>query len=145
MGEGSTLRIDTTNSDLMMMYGAESGWVDAKTHCDHLSSSLLSSHDLRRIPTPHTPCNSRFVNKHMLEHFQQTNSHCVALSFSDLSVWCFSCDSYLDAQVIEQLRPVHETAYLLKFGQPPPFRTIEAQQVPADDNSQNRPSSSSSS
>jgi hypothetical protein len=43
---------------------------------------------------------------------------------SDLSVWCFSCDAYLDAQVIMQLRPVYETAYILKFGEAPPFRTV---------------------
>lgn len=47
---------------------------------------------------------------------------------SDLSVWCFTCDAYLDAQVIMQLRPVYETAYILKFGEAPPFRTVELPQ-----------------
>lgn len=96
---------------------------------------------------------SRFVNKHMLQHYQQTN-HSVALSYrydhklclfgnmlcffllktllflgsSDLSVWCFTCDAYLDAQVIQQLRPVYETAYILKFGEAPPIRTVEDKQ-----------------
>ncbi|KAK6945999.1 Zinc finger, UBP-type [Dillenia turbinata] len=121
------------------IYGAESGWVEARTSCEHLGS--LSS-DLSHIPPPDTSCSrcdkpnenwlclcckdvlcSRFVNKHMLEHYQQRN-HCLALSYSDLSVWCFSCDSYLDAQVIFQLRPVYEIAYILKFGEAPPFRTI---------------------
>ncbi|XVE49308.1 hypothetical protein DITRI_Ditri01bG0072400 [Diplodiscus trichospermus] len=88
--------------DYDLMYGAESGWVEARTQCDHLAS--LSS-DLAHIPTPNTPCNS------------------------DLSVWCFACDSYLDAQLIQQLRPVHETAYILKFGEPPPFRTVESPQT----------------
>ncbi|XVE49306.1 hypothetical protein DITRI_Ditri01bG0072400 [Diplodiscus trichospermus] len=130
--------------DYDLMYGAESGWVEARTQCDHLAS--LSS-DLAHIPTPNTPCNrcqhpsenwlclcckdvlcSRFVNKHMLEHHKQT-THCIALSYSDLSVWCFACDSYLDAQLIQQLRPVHETAYILKFGEPPPFRTVESPQT----------------
>lgn len=46
------------------------------------------------------------------------------LEHSDLSVWCFSCDAYLDAQVIRQLRPVYETAYLLKFGEAPPSRAV---------------------
>ncbi|RDX99020.1 Histone deacetylase 6, partial [Mucuna pruriens] len=119
-----------------LMYGSESGWVDARTWCDHLAS--LSA-DLSHIPHPHTPCHrcqhpsenwlclsckqvlcSRFVNKHMLHHFRDTN-HSVALSFSDLSVWCFSCDAYLDAQHIPQLRPVHQVAYILKFGEPPPL------------------------
>ncbi|KAL3580415.1 hypothetical protein D5086_018250 [Populus alba] len=122
------------------MYGAGSGWVEARTSCDHLA--FLSS-DLAHIPTPDTPCNrcqhpsenwlclsckdvlcSRFVNKHMLQHFHQT-SHCLALSYSDLSVWCFVCDSYLDARVIMQLKPVSETAYILKFGEAPPCRSVE--------------------
>ena len=53
---------------------------------------------------------SRFVNKPMLEHDKQT-AHCIALSYSDLSVWCFTCDSYLDALVVQQPRPAHEIAY----------------------------------
>ncbi|KAI4295751.1 hypothetical protein L6164_035762 [Bauhinia variegata] len=135
--------LDQENSieeEFDLIYGSESGWVEARTSCDHLGS--LSA-DLTHIPTPDTPCNrcqhpsenwlclsckevlcSRFVNKHMLQHYQQTG-HSVALSFSDLSVWCFSCDSYLDAQVILQLRPVHEIAYILKFGEAPPSRTIQ--------------------
>ncbi|KVI01913.1 histone deacetylase 6 [Cynara cardunculus var. scolymus] len=129
---------------LMALYGSESGWVEARIHCDHLDT--LSS-DLIHIPTPDTPCNrchhpaenwlclsckdvlcSRFINKHMLDHYQQQN-HSVALSFSDLSVWCFSCNSYLDAQVMLPLRPVYETAYILKFGEAPPVRTVEFLQV----------------
>ena len=46
---------------------------------------------------------------------------------SDLSVWCFSCDAYLDAQAILQLHPVYETTYILKFGQAPPFPTTDNQ------------------
>ncbi|PQQ17884.1 histone deacetylase 6 [Prunus yedoensis var. nudiflora] len=40
-----------------LIFGAESGWVEARTFCDHLPS--LSS-DLAHIPTPDTPCN-RFI------------------------------------------------------------------------------------
>ncbi|KAM7470494.1 hypothetical protein LguiA_008677 [Lonicera macranthoides] len=136
----SSAPIPVDDEELQLIYGSESGWVEARTHCDHLGS--LSS-DLTHIPTPDTPCErcqhpnenwlclscknvlcSRFVNKHMLEHYRQSN-HCIALSYSDLSVWCFCCDAYLDAQVILPLRPVYETAYILKFGEAPPFRTIE--------------------
>lgn len=91
---------------------------------------------------------SRFVNRHMLMHHQQTG-HCLALSYryifslhlcsfvlviltasdallflwkhSDLSVWCFCCEAYLDAQIILQLRPIHQAAYILKFGESPPL------------------------
>ncbi|TXG64150.1 hypothetical protein EZV62_011144 [Acer yangbiense] len=124
---------------LEIQHGEESGWVEAGTSCDHLAS--LSS-DLVHIPTPDTPCNrchdpsdnwlclccsdvlcSRYVNKHMLQHFQQTN-HSVALSYSNLSVWCFACNAYLDAQVIPQLRSVRETVHMLKIAQARPSRTV---------------------
>ncbi|KAL3730321.1 hypothetical protein ACJRO7_027343 [Eucalyptus globulus] len=120
---------------------AVSGRVEARTWCGHLAS--LSS-DLLHIPSPDTCCNrcrhpsgnwlclcckevlcSRFVNKHMLQHFRQT-SHCLALGFSDLSVWCFSCNSYIKPQVVPQLQPVYEAAYILKFGEPPPIRNVTA-------------------
>ncbi|KAI3953238.1 hypothetical protein MKX01_042233 [Papaver californicum] len=38
-------------------------------------------------------------------------------------IWCFSCNAYLDAQVIAELRPVYETAYRMKFGEVPPVRS----------------------
>lgn len=48
---------------------------------------------------------------------------------SDLSVWCFSCNAYLDAQVITPLQSVHFTAYVLKFNEPPPLRAVECVQI----------------
>ncbi|KAI9123448.1 hypothetical protein K1719_004748 [Acacia pycnantha] len=139
-GSSSSSRLERIpEEEFDLIDGSESGWVEARTSCDHLGSLAA---DLTHIQTPETPCNScqhpsenwlclsckdvlcsRFVNKHMLQHYQQT-SHCVALSFSDLSVWCFSCDAYLDAQVIPQLRAVHEIAYILKFREAPPLRTV---------------------
>ncbi|XP_022631671.1 ubiquitin carboxyl-terminal hydrolase 44 isoform X4 [Vigna radiata var. radiata] len=86
-----------SQEDYDLMYGSESGWVEARSSCDHLAS--LSA-DLSHIPPPGTPCHTcqhpsenwlclsckqvlcgRFVNKHMLHHFHHTN-HSVALSFS---------------------------------------------------------------
>lgn len=40
-------------------YGAESGWVEARTRCDHLAS--LSS-DLAHIPPSNTPCHRFFLS-----------------------------------------------------------------------------------
>lgn len=128
----------------MDLYGAEAGWVEARTNCPHLSSMpAADADDLTRVPPPDSPCSrchhpaenwlclickdvlcSRFINKHMLCHYEEMG-HCLALSFSDLSVWCFACDSYLDVQCILELRPVYEVAHLLKFGQRPPFRSLE--------------------
>ncbi|KAK8936463.1 hypothetical protein KSP39_PZI012134 [Platanthera zijinensis] len=131
------------------LVGAESGWVEAKESCDHLPS--LSS-DLTHIPGPDSHCTrcqhpvenwlclsckdvlcSRFINKHMLNHHQETG-HSLALSFSDLSVWCFDCNAYLDVQVIRQLQPVYEVAYLLKFGERPPLRGVDGSCPSSADN-----------
>ena len=37
----------------------------------------------------------RYKKGHCLSHSQESG-HCLALSFSDLSVWCYVCDNYLD-------------------------------------------------
>ncbi|KAK3139874.1 hypothetical protein QOZ80_5AG0391890 [Eleusine coracana subsp. coracana] len=130
--------------DLGDLYGSAAGWVEARTSCPHLSSMpAAGADDLACVPPPDSPCSrchhpaenwlclickdvlcSRFINKHMLLHYQEAG-HCLALSFSDLSVWCFACDSYLDIQAILELRPVYEVAHLLKFGEHPPFRSLD--------------------
>lgn len=40
---------------------------------------------------------SRYVNAHMAVHNAETG-HAVALSFSDASVWCYDCDSYVTSE-----------------------------------------------
>jgi len=37
---------------------------------------------------------SRYVNGHMEIH-RNTRSHAMALSYADLSVWCYNCDAYV--------------------------------------------------
>lgn len=56
----SSLLPSDEEDEILMSYGSESGWVEAKSYCDHLAS--LSS-DLTHIPTPDTPCN-RFILLH---------------------------------------------------------------------------------
>ncbi len=36
---------------------------------------------------------SRYANKHMLEHYEKNQTHCVVLSFSDGSFFCYQCVS----------------------------------------------------
>ncbi|URD72549.1 Zn-finger in ubiquitin-hydrolases protein [Musa troglodytarum] len=86
----------TLEVDVDDFFGAGSGWVEARTTCDHLPS-LCS--DLSQIPLPDSPCSrchhpaenwlclsckdvfcSRFINKHMLRHYEESG-HCLALSF----------------------------------------------------------------
>jgi NAD-dependent SIR2 family protein deacetylase len=45
---------------------------------------------------------SRYVNGHMATHNDQ-EGHAVALSLSDASVWCYSCDSYVTSPSVDRL------------------------------------------
>ncbi|OMJ72973.1 hypothetical protein SteCoe_28457 [Stentor coeruleus] len=91
--------------------------VHPRDDCPHIAS-ILENPGERRISNPCQECGdlkenwiciqcgniycSRYVNGHMLEH-NQNSSHPIALSFTDLSFWCFACDSYI---VSNELRPL---------------------------------------
>lgn len=70
---------------------------------------------------------SRYVNGHALAHWETTKAaaaaaggdgvgHCVAVSLSDLSVWCYACRAYLIDD--ETLGPVLKQLETLKFAAP---------------------------
>jgi hypothetical protein len=59
-------------------------------------------------------CCSRYANRHFTQHFEETKAagvvhpleakahgHCLALSTSDLSVWCYECDKYVKHTSLE--------------------------------------------
>lgn len=52
----------------------------------------------------------RYIKGHMKLHSEQ-HTHPLVLSFSDLSVWCYGCESYIDAPVSF---PVHSNYTCLK-------------------------------
>ncbi|KAL8604378.1 hypothetical protein ACOMHN_028141 [Nucella lapillus] len=56
---------------------------------------------------------SRYVKEHMLFH-SVGEEHMVVLSYSDLSVWCYACDDYIDNQAI---LPMKSAAHHHKFGE----------------------------
>ena len=65
---------------------------------------------------------SRYVNKHMLQHYGQTAiegqaHHCVSMSFSDLSFWCMACNAYITHPC---LGPLRSAMHMAKFGTPLP-------------------------
>ena len=88
----------------------------------------------------------RYINQHMLKHSEET-SHKMVLSYADLSVWCFACDSYVHNKVSHYtthgwemctlsslltydilvspkiLIPYIDSAHQHKFGSPSPFAT----------------------
>ncbi|XP_058245625.1 histone deacetylase 6 [Hemibagrus wyckioides] len=55
----------------------------------------------------------RFVNEHMVAH-GLVSSHPLVLSFADLSVWCYSCESYVHNKVLYEAK---NAAHLAKFGE----------------------------
>uniref|UniRef100_A0A2M4BB43 Protein deacetylase HDAC6 n=1 Tax=Anopheles marajoara TaxID=58244 RepID=A0A2M4BB43_9DIPT len=57
----------------------------------------------------------RYVGQHMVQHSTDTLDHPIALSFSDLSVWCYGCDSYIDNGA---LHPYKTLVHVAKFGEP---------------------------
>ncbi|KAI4342032.1 hypothetical protein MLD38_026694 [Melastoma candidum] len=105
------------------------------------SIKVSQSHRELALPVLQGRAVQPVCNKHMLRHSQETG-HALALSFSDLSVWCFACDSYIDAQVLSQLRPPYETAYIMKFRESLPLRTVEIKSTESGDNPNPGPSSS---
>ncbi len=91
-----------------------------KEDCPHVERSLTSVEQL--VVDVKAPCEvcanvgenwlcmgcskvycSRYVKCHMVDH-NRSSQHPVALSFSDASVWCYSCDDYIDAPVLKKLR-----------------------------------------
>ncbi|CAN2389209.1 polyubiquitinated misfolded protein transport [Pristimantis euphronides] len=58
----------------------------------------------------------RYVSQHMMCHGASCG-HNIVLSFSDLSVWCYSCDAYIHNEV---LIPAKQSVYQSKFGEDMP-------------------------
>ncbi|XP_030049781.1 protein deacetylase HDAC6 isoform X3 [Microcaecilia unicolor] len=59
----------------------------------------------------------RYVNEHMLAH-SLNSGHLIVLSYSDLSVWCYGCNSYVHHQVILEAKNV---AHRMKFNKDLPL------------------------
>ncbi|XP_075440655.1 protein deacetylase HDAC6 isoform X2 [Ascaphus truei] len=55
----------------------------------------------------------RYVSHHMVSH-GVTSGHDLVLSFSDLSVWCYSCETYVHHQALHAAK---RSAYYAKFGE----------------------------
>lgn len=115
----------TTDFDLSGMHA-----VVPLSYCEHLKQvKPLPSFDFINVYAPCKECNtvkenwicltcfevfcSRFVNSHMVEHFMHVN-HAMVLSFSDLSIWCYNCDSYLENDILNEAKA---SAYKSKFNE----------------------------
>ncbi|CAG0921687.1 unnamed protein product [Notodromas monacha] len=56
--------------------------------------------------------------EHMMMHSVE-NGHLTCISFDDLSIWCYACDSYLD-HFRPELSPIYQQFHIAKFGSPSP-------------------------
>ena len=73
---------------------------------------------------------SRYAANHSLDHFKETG-HCVALSLSDISTWCYECDKYVKH---DRLFPILKRMEVLKFGElslSNPDGAVQAAEPPA--------------
>jgi len=96
--------------------------VNPKTNCPHFSNQVTFG-VIQRVPEAFranrcATCNdksenwlcmncgetfcSRYVNGHGKQHFK-SSGHSVAISFSDLSIWCYCCNDYITHQNLESI------------------------------------------
>ncbi|XP_037919448.1 histone deacetylase 6 isoform X1 [Hermetia illucens] len=55
----------------------------------------------------------RYIGEHMLYHHLESD-HPLTLSFSDLSVWCYPCEAYIDNPILHKYKNL---AHVDKFGE----------------------------
>ncbi|OQV13167.1 putative Histone deacetylase 6 [Hypsibius exemplaris] len=65
---------------------------------------------------------SRHVNGDAQRH-RDREGHELVLSYADLSVWCFACDSYINNPITHSAK---QAAYLSKFGEMSPEEAVSA-------------------
>lgn len=135
VGAGGGRRPNTVEEFLQMQGGQQMFAVTPLSWCPHLS-------EVRPVPPTgldsQAPCSScgdisenwvcltcyqvecsRFVNEHMLYHRLETD-HNLVLSYSDISVWCYCCDHYVDNPALLEAK---NAAHLSKFGESLPGTT----------------------
>lgn len=105
--------------------------VSPKYDCPHISDHLVEDPQFFQEVSLKNPCGdcqnigenwvclkcktvkcSRYVNEHMLFHAVESG-HALVLSFSDLSFWCYHCESYVSSP---EFTPVLKHFQTLKFG-----------------------------
>lgn len=119
----------------MAELGAGGGFeVTPLTTCSHVAGAVLANGaDLHELPSTCESCDgdelwlclhclragcSRYQNGHASLHAAQS-THALALSLSDSSVWCFSCDAYIDLFNNPELHGIFTAYYRHRFGEEP--------------------------
>lgn len=131
--DGSQTLVDYLSENMQMLVEERMFAVVPLSDCPHLPS--IEPVPLAGIDTnaPCEECNStqenwvclvcykvlcgRYVNEHMAQHGGEIG-HPLTLSFSDLSVWCYQCEAYIDNPTLYAAK---NSAHRSKFGEDLPW------------------------
>lgn len=53
----------------------------------------------------------------------EAGAHAIALSYADMSIWCYCCEAYLDVFSIRALHAPFRVLYMARFGEEPALPT----------------------
>ena len=84
----------------------------------------------------HAPHCSRYKNGCCKKHAEESG-HLIAVSLSDLSVWDYGQDCYLDVYAIPKLRAPYAALHIAKFGEPPSFPGVSELELGAAPTAEN--------
>ena len=118
----------------------QGGYADALHDCPHLATNTNTQykHDnnifTHQLFTPHNQCTqcdssnelwlclqcyrlycSRYSNQHMLQHSNHNTAHSICCNLSDLSFWCYTCNSYIYYLTNIVLYNIYQKLHCLKF------------------------------
>ncbi|XP_029174654.1 histone deacetylase 6 [Nylanderia fulva] len=125
--------LDYLSDNLQALTAGEMFAVVPLRDCPHLSAVNEVPPDGIDVTLPCVECGStaenwiclqcytvhcaRSVNQHAMQHAQEYE-HPITLSFSDISVWCYGCEAYIDNPILYAAR---NAAYQSKFNEELPW------------------------
>jgi len=59
----------------------------------------------------------RYGNQHMLSHYEEDPTRCIAMGLNDLSFWCYRCNDYINHLSIKRVWDVYAIAHVARFGE----------------------------
>jgi hypothetical protein len=88
--------------------------------CDECGSEPSAEHDTWVcLHCSSSLCGRDSINKHMELHNKEHHSHCISLSLTDGSFWCYKCQRYLEHKFYPELQHFYRRFHKEKFGQRP--------------------------
>ncbi|XP_036596551.1 histone deacetylase 6 isoform X2 [Trichosurus vulpecula] len=97
---------------LVTVHSVPEGGLDVTQPCQDCSSHL---ENWLCLACYQVHC-GRYIQAHMLQH-HEASGHPLVLSYADLSAWCYTCQAYVNHEVLLEAK---KTAYQSKFGEEMP-------------------------